>query len=86
MAVSVPVMTKTRCTLECAQDIQNMSKIQLAQTTHLCTTFAVKMEKKRIEVREKGDSPGEVLYVHQHGVLLHMQLISQQQQLHQLLI
>lgn len=41
---------------------------------------------KRIEVREKRDSPGEVLYVHQHGVLLHMQLISQQQQLHQLLI
>lgn len=30
--------------------------------------------------------PGEVLYVHQHGVLLHMQLISYQQQLHQLLI
>lgn len=34
----------------------------------------------------KGDSPGEVLNIHQHGVLLHMQLISQQQQLHQLLI
>lgn len=99
MAVSVPVTTKTRCTLEFAQDIRNMSEIQLARTTHLCTTFAVKMENltdiaerggkkrtKRREVREKGDSPGEVLYVHQHGVLLHMQLISQQQQLHQLLI
>lgn len=31
-------------------------------------------------------SPGEVLYVHQHGVLLDMQLIPHQQQLHQLLI
>lgn len=32
------------------------------------------------------DSPGQVLDVHQHGVLLHMQLVSQQQQLHQLLV
>lgn len=37
-------------------------------------------------VKERMNWPGEVLYVHQHGVLLHMQLISQQQQLHQLLI
>lgn len=44
MAVSVPVTTKTRFTLEFAQDIRNMSVIQLARTTHLCTTFAVKME------------------------------------------
>lgn len=41
---------------------------------------------KAHDVKEKMDSPGEVLYVHQHGILLHMQLISQQQQLHQLLI
>lgn len=38
------------------------------------------------ELNERTDSPREVLYVHQHGILLHMQLISQQQQLHQLLI
>lgn len=31
-------------------------------------------------------SPGKILNVHQHGVLLYVQLISQQQQLHQLLV
>lgn len=30
--------------------------------------------------------PGEVLYVNQHGVLLHVELISHQQQLDQLLV
>lgn len=31
-------------------------------------------------------SPGEVLNVHQHGVLLHVQLIADQQQLYELLV
>ncbi|TNN80340.1 hypothetical protein EYF80_009364 [Liparis tanakae] len=31
-------------------------------------------------------SPGEVLYVHQHGILLHVEFIPNQQQLHELLI
>lgn len=34
----------------------------------------------------KVGSPSEILNVHQHGVLLYVQLISQQQQLHQLLV
>lgn len=54
MAVSVPVTTKTRCTLEFAQDIRNMSEIQLARTTHLCTTFAVKME-NLTDIAERGE-------------------------------
>lgn len=38
------------------------------------------------EKKRKAGSPGEILNVHQHGVLLDVQLISQQQQLHQLLV
>lgn len=30
--------------------------------------------------------PGQVFYVHQHGVLLHVKLVSQDQQLHKLLV
>lgn len=40
----------------------------------------------RRQTPRKDGAPGEVLDVHQHGVLLHVQLVSQQQQPHQLLV
>lgn len=43
---------------------------------------------KQIQTHSRcsAQSPGEVLYVNQHGVLLHVELVSDQQQLDQLLV
>lgn len=87
--VSVPVRTKIRCD-DCANNTQYISKTQITQGYVLLRILVVQMENltetKIIQAIEMGQSPGEVLYIHQHCILLHMQLISQQQQLHQLLV
>lgn len=50
------------------------------------SAFVLNSNQIQTHSRWRAWSPGEVLYVNQHGILLHVELVSDQQQLHQLLI
>lgn len=50
------------------------------------STFVFSSDQIQTHSRWSTWSPGEVLYVNQHGILLHVELVSDQQQLDQLLI